>query len=37
MEEHKDVLATGLLHELKLESDRKDRQLSNLHKILKKR
>lgn len=34
MEEHKDFLATELLHELKLESERKDRQLSNLHKIL---
>ena len=37
MEEHKDFLATELLHELKLESERKDRQLSNLHKILKKK
>ena len=34
MEEHKDFLATELLHELKLESERKDRQLGNLHKIL---
>lgn len=31
MEEHKDFLATELLHELKLESERKDRQLGNLH------
>ena len=34
MEEHKDFLATELLHELKLENERKDRQLGNLHKIL---
>ena len=34
MEEHKDFLATELLHELKLERERKDRQLGNLHKIL---
>ena len=34
MEEHKDFLTTELLHELKLESERKDRQLGNLHKIL---
>lgn len=34
MEEHKDFLATELLHELKLENERKDQQLSNLHKIL---
>ena len=34
MEEHKDFLATELLHELKLENERKDRQLGNLHKTL---
>nr|DAT41480.1 MAG TPA: Cytochrome oxidase maturation protein cbb3-type [Caudoviricetes sp.] len=32
--EHKDFLATELLHELKVESERKDHQLGNLHKIL---
>ena len=34
MEEHKDFLASELLHELKLENERKDRQLNTLHKIL---
>lgn len=28
MEEHKDFLASELLHELKLENERKDRQLT---------
>lgn len=32
--EHKDFLATELLHELKLENERKDHQVGNLHKIL---
>lgn len=32
--EHKDFLATELLHELKLENERKDHQLCNLHKII---
>ena len=31
---HKDFLATELLHELKLENERKDHQLSNLQKTL---
>lgn len=34
MEEHKDFLASELLHELKLENERKDRQLVGLRKIL---
>lgn len=34
MEEHKDFLASELLHELKLENERKDRQLVGLRRTL---